>query len=421
MVENTKRLGQEFMRTYFLFLFLGVVLTFKSVQAQEKLFDEKTKFTLDSLDKRMEVLESKIKKMEGNRDASLFRTKRELDMTLFLRHYEEYVFDEDLMSAQRLINSKIKASEKRSDKYAISFYKGYQTKLTRLRGQKRTHYQELFVKEKNFKKEFDSYSKKGDEYNLTKTARMVELAIKYAEEQNLKETLNYLYRYRKLAEAMLFDLHSPYDLKKLSNSSKKFFKTFEPLIEDDSLHVIQEGMELAENCLNYTQIINCRLRPGFFDRQKIAAANAITDWNSRQGITAELASLTGQAIVARLDSVNREGIYRWNNMILVIGSVNFSSKSEMVRRGEAIIDADKTILNYIRINKVANIKNRKTQTGKTYMVPFVIGKKKEYFQYNFKNSKWQYMICYTEVINEKTTAEMSKFLPPLQFIEEISK
>ncbi len=409
------------MRTHYFLLFLGLFLTFNCGKAQEKLFDEKTKQTIDSLDNRIEILGSSIKKMEGHRDASLFRTKRELDMTIFLRQYEEYVFDEDLMAVQRLIDSRIKASEKRSDKFALKFYDGYQTKLTKLRGAKRAHYQELLAKEKNFKKEFYLYAKRGDEYSLIKTARMVDLAINYAQEQNLKQTLSYLNKYRKLAKAMLYDFQSEFDLKKLSNSSKKFLKTFETLIEDDSLEVIQQGMKLAEQCLNYSQGVECRLGPGFFNMQKVVAANAIADWNKRQGLSAELASLTGQAVIARLDSVNREGIYKWNDMILVIGSVDFSSNSYMVRRGEAIIDADKTIINYIRVNKVANVKNRKTHTGITYMVPFVIDKKKEYFQYNLNKSQWQYMICYSEVINEKVTAEMSKFLPPLQFREEISK
>ncbi len=31
------------------------------------------------------------------------------------------------------------------------------------------------------------------------------------------------------------------------------------------------------------------------------------------------------------------------------------------------------------------------------------------------------MICYTSIINDKVTEEMTRFLPPLQFQEEISQ
>ncbi len=388
--------------------------------AQEKVFDEKTKYILDSLDNRIITLEKSIDQMGASRDANLFRTKRELEMTRFLRQYEELIYDEDLLTALDLIDAKIKESEKRVDNYAINYYKNYRTKLTRLRGQKRAHYQELFAKKKNFEKEYKAYIKGGDEYSLIRAKRMVELAIKYAEEKKFTETIKYLYQYRDLTDALIFDVHSEFDLKKLCNSESYFLKIFEPLIENDSLEVIKKGLELAGQCFNYTSTTPCKIKPDFFALQKIAAANAVADWNERQGITAELASLTGQAVIAKLDSVNREGIYQWKNMILVIGSVNFSSRSDMVRRGEAIIDADKTLLDYVRINKLAKVKKNKIEAGKTYMVSYFLDGKKTYFNYNFNKQEYQYMICYTSIINEKVTMEMIRFLPPLQFREEIS-
>lgn len=405
-------------------LLFPILLSFcclSDIFAQVKVFDEKTKYTLDSLDNRISMLERSIEQMGTSRDANLFSTKRELDMSRFLRQFEELIYDEDLMKAQSLVERKLKDAEKRSDKFAIDFYKSYQTRLTRLRGQKRTHYQELFAKEKNFAKEYESYTKNNDEYSLARAARMVDLAIKYAEEQKLNETLKYLYRYRDLTSALIYDVKSDYELKKLTNSESYFFKIFEPLINDDSLDVIMEGVELANQCYNYSKTTSCKLKPDFFDLQKIVAANAVADWNERQGITAELASLTGQSVIARLDSINREGIYKWKDLILVIGSVDFTSKSDMVRRGEAIIDADKTLLDYIRVNKLAKIKDNKTETGKTYMLSFYINGKKTYYNYDFAKKTWQYMICYTSIINDKVTEEMTRFLPPLQFQEEISQ
>lgn len=389
--------------------------------AQEKVFDEKTKYTLDSLDNRITHLEKSIEQMGTSRDANLFRTKRDLDMTKFLRQYEELIYDEDIFSAQNLIEKKIQEAEKRMDKFAIDYYKTYKSKLTRLRGQKRARYQELFAKEKNFEKEYKTYIKGGDEYSLIRAKRMVDLAIRYAEEKQLSETLKYLYRYRELTAALIYDLHSEFDLRKLSNNESYFLKTFEPLLESDSLDVIMKGAELANQCYNYTSTTPCKINPGFFDMQKIAAANAIVDWNERQGITAELATLTGQSVIARLDNLNREGIYQWKNLILVIGTVKFSSKSEMVRRGEAIINADRTLLDYVRINKIAKVKNNKIEAGKTYMVSYYIDGKKTYFNYDYNKNEYQYMICYTSIVNEKVTEEMIRFLPPLQFQEEINE
>lgn len=408
------------MRTL-LIITICFLFNFSDTISQQKVFDEETKYTLDSLDNRIIQLEKSIEQMGSSRDANLFRTKRELDMTKFLREYEELIYDEDLSSAQSLIEKKSQEAEKRMDKYAIDFYKSYKSKLTRLRGQKRTRYQELFAKEKNFEKEYKSYTKNDDEYSLTRAKRMVELAIKYAEEKQLKETLKYLYRYRDLTDALIFDLNSEFDLKKLSNNETYFLKTFEPLLDSDSLEVIMIGVELANQCHKYTSTTSCKITPDFFEMQKIAAANAVADWNERQGITAELAALTGQSVIARLDSLNKEGIYQWKNLILVIGTVNFSSKSEMVRRGEAIIDADNTLLNYVRINKLAKVKGNKIEAGKTYMVSYFLDGKKNYFNYDFGKKEYQYMICYTSLINEKVTQEMIRFLPPLQFLEEINE
>lgn len=404
-------------------IFVISILIFNTflLSGQNKFIDSDTRNLFDSLDYRIKYLENQIPRLSSNRDAQYFSTKRELDMTIFLREYEEMIFDEDLLAADRLIDSKIKASEKRSDKFAIDFYKLYQTKLTRLRGEKRTYYQKLFEKEKNFRKEFEKYVSVGDEYSLNRAKRMVELAINYAEDQQLKETLVYLHKYKKYAIALIYDLHSDYDLKKLTASEQSFQKVFEPMLDSDSLNVIIEAGNLVDQCYNYSYAAGTKPDTNFFGMQRIAVANSVADWNERQGITAELASLTGQSVIARLDSINREGIYQWRDMILVIGTVKFNSKSDNVRRGEAIIDSDQTLLNYIRVNKLSKIEAKNTEIGKSYMVPYSIDGNKSYYFYNQSTQQFQYMICYTDVVNQQVTKEMIRFLPPLQFQEEIGK
>lgn len=388
--------------------------------AQDKYIDEATKFVLDSLDNRIEQLNNNVKKFGGNRDAKYFYTKREIDMTVFLREYEEMVFDEDLMAAQRLIDSRIKTSEKRADNFAVNFYSGYQTKLTRLRGQKRAHYQKLFEKEKSFAKEYKSYIAPGTRQAYIKTHRMLDLAIRYGEEINLNETMVYLRKYKDYTTALSLDLESKYDLKKITQKEKNFDKVFIPYKESDTLNVIIEGMQLVDLCYEYSYLARSPLDSNFFAAQKVVVANAIADWNEKQGIASELATLTGQSIVARRDSLNKEGIYQWSDHILVIGSVNFESNSESLRRGEAIIDADKTLHNYLRINKILR-ESKKMEMGKTYLLPIKEKEIVSYFRYDPGRQAWQYMVAYSMVISPRKTQEIGQFLPPLQFQDSISE
>jgi hypothetical protein len=401
-----------------LLFFILAALSFVHLNAQEEFYDEKTRHTIDSLDNRIAFLEGQIPKLSNNRDAKYFSTKRDLDMTNFVRSYELFLFEEDLEAAGQLIDSRIKASEKRMDQFAVDFYKGYNLELTKVRGRQQAHYQELFEKEKNFKKEWQVYIDVGDEYSLNRALRMVDLAIKYASEKNLQETLIYLKKYKRFTEMLIFDVNSPFDLKKLTSNESVFMNTFGPMIDSDSLETIKKGMRLVEACYNYSAGVNAVVDTVFLAKKKTAADNAIADWNSKQGISEDLAKLTGRAFTAQLDSINHEGIYSWKNKIVVIGSMNFSSKAENVRRGEAIMDADRRVINYIRLNKYANVSNS-VKIGNTVMLPFILNGNTAYFIFDKTTNKWQYMICYSMVVNEQVTKLMLKSLYPMQFQEEI--
>ncbi len=402
-----------------LFILIVCALYVTTLLSQQKFIDPATKHKLDSLDNRVLELNQKVRDFGPDRDARFFYTKRELDMTIFLREYEELVFDENLKQAQRLIESRIKTSTKRSDTYAVQYYTDYKSRLTKLRSQKIGHYNQLFAKEKNFYKEYRKYIEPGDEHAYNKTLRMLELAIKYADRKGLQETLKYLKRYENYTHALLIDYHSNYDLKKITSAESHFLKVFEEFTDTDSLQSIQEGQKLVETCYNYSAAALSKLDSNYFAMQKIVAANAIADWNERQGISSELASLTGQAVVARRDSINKEGIYQWNDLILVIGSVNFDSKSANVRKGEAIIDADRTLINYLRVNKLSRTK-KGLELGKTYILPVKDRDKVSYFRFDDNKQAWQYIVAYTHVVNPKFTREMGRFLPPLQFQDGIS-
>ena len=108
-----------------------------------------------------------------------------------------------------------------------------------------------------------------------------------------------------------------------------------------------------------------------------------------------------------------------NVFILVIGSVNFDSKSDNVRKGEAIIDADRTLFNYLRVNKLSK-SNKTMELGKTYILPIKDRDKVSYFRYDDNVQAWQYIVAYTHVISPKFTRDIGRFLPPLQFQDNIS-
>lgn len=342
-------------------------------------------------------------------------------MTIFLRNFEELIYDENLEAADRLVDSRISASEKRADTYAVDFYKSYRTKLTKIRGAKRTYYSTLFEKEKNFKKEFEKYLETINAYSLIRAQRMMELTMKYASEQNLEYTLEFLHKYNNLLDAYTLDYYSSYELDKLTKKTSAFHKAFDPLVECDTLETITEAGKLVDLCLKYSKLTKSKVKPEYFEQQDNAVVNAIADWNDRQDIRTELSSLTDQSVIARLDTVNREGIYQWKDMIVVISSLQFSSKSELVRRGEAILHADQILINYIRIQKKIRLRGKTVKKGKTFMLSFKDYDENNYFKFNPANSRWQYMICYTSIINNKVTGEMTKFLPPLQFQEELSQ
>lgn len=401
--------------------FLFALQNFNLLFAQEQFIDARTRFLFDSLQQRITFLENNVNSQSENRDAQYFFNRRELDMTVFRLQYEKFIFDEELEEADILIDSRIKSAEKRADQYAIDFYRSYNTKLTKLRGEKRTYYQTLLNKESSFKKEFEKFTKVGDEYSLKRAERMVDLALNYARDQNMKNAETFLVKYEKLVDALIFDYFSVYDLEKLTSSEKKFLKTVQPLIENDSLAVIKEAAVITDQSYHYASARKCKTTPEFFAAQKIVVANALADWNERQGIKAELATLTGQAVIARLDTINRPGIYRWKQMILVVGSVDFTSKSDAVRRGEAIINADRTILNYVRVNRLANVTSKSAKIGHTYVLPYKVEGEKSNFMFLPSSGQWQYMIGYTMVINENVTEEIRRFLPPLQFQEELSE
>lgn len=384
------------------------------LNAQESLMDEKTRTLLDSLDHRAAHLESELPSLLENKSPKWFYKKRELDYTLFLKHYHSYLFEEELGMADKLIDSRLEGAKKRGDKDAIDFYLGYQKLIAVKKSEHQRHYQQLFAKEKNFRKAFMVFVKQGDEYSMHRAIRMTDLAIKYAEEKKLKEVQEYLNTYRNMAQAGLQDLQTDYDLKKMTDSEKIFLDVFTSLVESDSLESITEAGRLVQECFTYSKLSKSTLDTSYFTHQAKIVRTSISDYYDREGNLEDLALMEGQSILVRTDSLNRDGIYKWHDMILVIGYFTPEAKFVNVQKGEAVIQADRRLIDYIRVNRLASI-GKDVSLGAATIIPFQNTETASPFKYNPEIKKYQYMICYSLVENQKVTRQITKFLPPLLF------
>lgn len=386
--------------------------------SQETIMNEELKNHIDSLERRIQHLEAEIPRLKRSRHYNLYFKKQELEKTRFIHEYEKLAFEEDLLQAEMILNAKTKSAIKRNDQQLLNFYQDYHKDLINKMKSQSERYQELFAKEKSFKKELYRFINMGDEYNILRAQRMVELALKYAYERKLGTTLEYLQHYKKLVDAEVFDFYSDYNLMLLANSEHQFEKQILPLIESDSLSDIMEAQKIVENCYKYATIGKTKLDTNYFEFQKNMVSKAITDYHKRQGDMEFLEEYADQAVLAKLDSLNKKGIYRWNEYIIVIDELKPNAQFKNVQKGEAIIDADRKLIEYIRINRLAKV-GKEVEVGPTMLIPFCSDDGPVNFHFNPEAEKWQYIICYTKVKNDMTTKKVNAYLPPLQFENKI--
>jgi hypothetical protein len=389
------------------------------IVGQELFLDHETKNLLDSLDNRIKSIQHLITGNSANRDVNYYYYRRDLEITTFLNQYYRAISDEDLEQAKEIIASYLNAAEKRRDDFSTEFYKNYQRKLTIEDSKQRAHYQYLFKSEKNFKNEFYKFFKENDEYSLNRCKRMTSLAIKYAREQNLDITLQYLNKYEGIINAEIYSHSSVFDVVKLTKSESSFQRVFAPMIASDSIEQIKKAGLMVENCYNYVASKVCTLDTNYFIKQRKIVENALNDYNERMGNKNKLSLLEGRTTNARFDTLNVEGIYKWNGNIVVVGLFTPKATFDNVKKGEAISDADHRLLEYIRVNRLAKLHKEVKMTG-TYLMPYLVGDKIQDFRFDPETKKFQYMVCYTLIVNHSVTEKISKLLPPLKF-ETIEK
>ncbi|HEM48602.1 MAG TPA: hypothetical protein ENO27_00190, partial [Caldithrix sp.] len=83
----------------------------------------------DSLDNRIATIQKQIPRLKQTHDISLFHLQRELDHTLFIKEYEQYVVDENLFKAKDIVELRLERARLRKDQYSVDFYNRYKDKV----------------------------------------------------------------------------------------------------------------------------------------------------------------------------------------------------------------------------------------------------------------------------------------------------
>jgi len=405
------------LQKYLSSLFLVAVTGFACISAQTTRLERGSVAFFDSLDQRINELQKQIPKLKQARDVAYYNKQRELELTLFVSNVEEYIHEEDLDNAKKIVEARLEKAEFRREQYTVTFCRKYKDDVNNLIKQQRIYYQALFAKEKNFKREFDRLAETGRTDNYQKTLRMVNLALKYANENNLTETIKYLDNYKSYTEALIFDAGSEYDLATITSSAKEFEKVFLPLVESDTLEDIREAESLISYCINYSRLTGSRLDPTYFARQGLVVTSSLSDLLESKGREKELERYTDMAVKARVDSLNPCGVFKWHEQIIVIDEFNPSSTMEAVKNGEAIIHADKMLAAYLKKNKLC-VSEKDLTFGYAFVIPYHSDTKNSAFFFNSSSQKWQYITCYTSVIDMEYTQHVSKYMPPLLFRDE---
>jgi hypothetical protein len=406
-------------KTVILLFVALMVLTCRSAVAQQPVNQPSPVSFSDSINNRITYLKQQVDRYKQNRDVKYLNFQRELDHSLFIKEYHGLVIDENLEHAKELVQNALKKSDFTKDLASVSFYRQYEEKTYELIKEQRMHYQQLFVKDRNFKKEFDAVIEPHTLVAFQKAQRMVNLAIKYASENNLTETVKNLELFASFTNALIFDFQSDYDLAALTNSAKNFEKVFQPMMASDSLESMKEAEKLLAHCMNYGKLTGSSLNEEFFNKHLMALTSAISDVLDRMGREEDISRYTDQSVVAKFDSLNPCGVFKWHNQIVVIDEFKPGSSMENVKKGEAIIHADKMLSTYLQKNKLCSSIND-LKFGYSFIIPFQSNAGNTSFFYNSASDKWQFIACYTVIVNKDYTDQISKFMPPLFFEEEMN-
>ena len=113
----------------------------------------------------------------------------------------------------------------------------------------------------------------------------------------------------------------------------------------------------------------------------MVVTSALSDLLEREGREKELAIIPISQLIAQFDTLNPCGVFKWHDQIVVIDEFIPSSAMENVKKGEAIIHADKMLATYLQKNKLCqSIKDLKF--GYAFIIPYQSNAKNTSFYYN---------------------------------------
>ena len=98
----------------------------------------------------------------------------------------------------------------------------------------------------------------------------------------------------------------------------------------------------------------------------------------KEGREKELARYTDQSVTARFDTLNPCGVFKWHDQIIVIDEFLPSSGMENVKKGEAIMHADKMLATYLQKNKLCQSIND-LKFGYAFIIPYTSNAKNIFF------------------------------------------
>jgi hypothetical protein len=139
------------LQKYLSSLFLVAVTGFACISAQTTRLERGSVAFFDSLDQRINELQKQIPKLKQARDVAYYNKQRELELTLFVSNVEEYIHEEDLDNAKKIVEARLEKAEFRREQYTVTFCRKYKDDVNNLIKQQRIYYQALFAKKKTLK------------------------------------------------------------------------------------------------------------------------------------------------------------------------------------------------------------------------------------------------------------------------------
>ena len=138
--------------------------------------------------------------------------------------------------------------------------------------------------------------------------------------------------------------------------------------------------------MNYGRLTDSSLDGEYFKKQGLVVASALSDLLEREGREKELARYTDQSVTAKFDTLNPCGVFKWHDQIIVIDEFLPSSGMENVKKGEAIMHADKMLATYLQKNKLCQSIND-LKFGYAFIIPYKSNAKNTSLYFNTVKSE----------------------------------